>query len=83
MNNRYKTKRIFWIIFDIVLIATGLTITLFGILGWRKPGFMLETWSAGSTFEGRSNFFTIMLGIIMILYGLFDMCVFRLSCKDN
>jgi hypothetical protein len=83
MNNKYKVKRILWIIFDAVLIATGIIIAPIGILGWRKTGFILETWSVGSTFEGRLSFFTIMLGIIMVLYGVFDICVFRRSFKGN
>jgi hypothetical protein len=71
MNNRYKVKRILWIIFDTVLIATGVIITPFGVLGWRKTGFILETWSVGSTLEGRSGFFTVILGIIMGYFAQF------------
>lgn len=83
MNNKHKIKRILCIIFDTVLIVAGIIITPFGVLGWRKTGFVLETWSSGSTFEGRSGFFTIILGIVMVLYGLFDLYVFRRSRKGD
>jgi uncharacterized membrane protein len=72
-----KIKWIAVIIMDMVLIIAGFTLSLIGFIKWGNIGYQFETWSTGGTFEGRSVFFTVFLGIALFLYGLFDYLVFR------
>jgi uncharacterized membrane protein len=83
MGNESKIGQIIWIIIDAALILIGIIIIPLGVLGWKQAGFLIEAWSDGGTFEGRATFFTILIGIALALYGLFDMCVFRRSKKKD
>jgi membrane protein DedA with SNARE-associated domain len=68
-------------IFDIITIPVGLIIVIYGFINWRNMGFVIENWSDVSTNEGRAAFSIILLGIGLILYGLFDYWAFRRKKK--
>ena len=76
-------NRKLWILFDIFTIPAGLIIIIFGFINWRDVGFVIEDWSDVSTNEGRAAFRIILLGIGLILYGLFDYWAFRRKNKKT
>ena len=72
-------KNTLCIMFDIALIAIGLILIPIGFLKWSEMGYLIEAWSDRGLFEGRSSFFIMTIGIASLLYGVFDLWVFRLS----
>jgi hypothetical protein len=74
-------KRTLWMLFDVMMIPAGLVLICFGFYKWYGLGFIIEDWSDVSTNEGRAAFSFILLGIGLILYGLFDYWAFRREKK--
>ena len=62
---------------DSILIICGLILAGFSFQAWQNTGFQIEGWSANSLFEGRMTFWSMVGGLAVIGYSIFDILIFR------
>ncbi len=70
-------NRIIGILLDITLVLAGIILTPWAIFKWSEVGFRIEPKFYAGIQEGNSFFAATLLGIAMVLYGVFNLLLIR------
>ena len=62
---------------DITLVLAGAILTPWAIYKWSEVGFRIEPKFYAGTKEGNSFFVVALLGIAMVVYGVFNLLLKR------
>jgi uncharacterized membrane protein YbhN (UPF0104 family) len=71
------------IILDCLIVLAGIIIAPYFFIEWKGVNFAIDAWTVGATREGNAHFFMMILGIVLILYAVFDVFVFRRTSKNR
>ena len=79
-----KMRNLSFIALDVLMILAGIVISPIFFMKWRNIGFSISSKAEyGASFEGNSFIILSLFGIVLTIYGVLDLWLFRIKKNRN